>query len=257
MSAKRGGSLLLVVLAFAAVASFACASASPALAQERSKRNDSSRSEGPRSEGPRSEDLRGDAQRTDNRRGDGPRGEGRGPRGDARSPRDFAPPPRGFDSPRGFDQSPRPFDGPQEATAKAGFLFIDGEYLHPPYEIRHEDDGVTVNGQKLTCNPPPPEFSSFGRGFGGPPRPEQLLRGFVGRLQRELSANGVVLSFADQPFVQLDSSTSTEFLQAMVVSDGKRDVRRAEVRERLPDNFDRNVWDDWIENYVPPPDFVR
>lgn len=252
MSVKRGGGLLLVVLAFAAAASFACTSDSPALAQERSKRNDSSRSEGPRSEGPR-----GDAQRTDNRRGEGPRGEGRGPRGDTRSPRDIGPPPRGFDSPRGFDQPPRPFDGPQEATAKAGFLFIDGEYLQPPYEIRHEDDSVTVNGQKLTCVPPPPEFSGFGRGFGGPPRPEQSLRSLVGRLQRELSGNGVVLSFADQPFVQFDNSTSSDLLRSFTTSDGQRDVRQAEVSQRLPENFDKKVWFDWIENFDPPADLVR
>ena len=78
--------------------------------------------------------------------------------------------------PRGFDQPPRPFDGPQEATAKAGFLFIDGEYLSPPYEIRHADDGITVNGRQLTCNPPPPDSFGFGRGFGGPQRTEHSSR---------------------------------------------------------------------------------
>jgi hypothetical protein len=252
MSAKRGGGFLLVVLAFAAAASFACANASLVLAQERSKRSD-----GPRSEAQRSDNRTGDGPRAEGPRGNGRGPRGDGPRGDGRPPREFGPPPRGFDSPRGFDQPPRPFDGPQQATAKAGFLFIDGDYLAPPYEIRHEDDSVTVNGRKLTCVPPPPEFPGFGRGFGGPPRTEQLLRGLVGRLQRELTANAVVLSFADQPFVQFDISTSSDLLRSMVLSDGQRDVRRAEVRQRLPDDFDKNVWDDWIENYVAPPDFAR
>src|SRR5437879_4292042 len=111
MSAKRGGDFLLLVLASSAAALLACAIAAPAFAQD------------------------GRA-----------RGEGRGPREfrspSDRPPRDFGGPPRGFDSP------PRPPEGPQEATAKAGFLFIDGEYLPPSYEIRHAEDGVTVNGRK-------------------------------------------------------------------------------------------------------------
>src|SRR5947207_492108 len=106
--------------------------------------------------------------------------QGRRDREEGRPPRDFRsapdrPPPRGFESSRGFD-------APQEATVKTGFLFLDGEYLSPPYEIRFADDSVTVNGRKLTCIPPPPDSFGYGRGFGGPPRGEQSWRSLVGRL---------------------------------------------------------------------------
>jgi hypothetical protein len=258
MPAKRGGSFSIRGLASAAAAFLLCAIAALALAQD-GPRSEGTRSEGTRSEGAHSEGTRGENRRGDGARGDGPRGNGRGGR-DFRSttdrpPRD--PLSRGFDSPRGFDQSSRAFDGPLEATAKGGFLFIDGEYLPPPYEIRYTDDAVTVNDRQLTCIPPLPEFYGYGRGFGGPPRPEQSLRSLVGRLQRELGTNAVILSFADQPFVQFDTTTTTDLLRSMILSDGQRDVRRTEVRQRLPDSFDKDVWDNWIENYEPPAELTR
>src|SRR5205823_5785363 len=136
---------------------------------------------------------------------------------EGRPSRDFrsAPerPPRGFDPPpRGFEPPSRSFDGPMEATAKTGFLFIDGEYIPPPYEIRYADESVTVNGRKLTCVPPPPPFYGYGRGFGGPPRTDQSWRSLVTGLKSQFDSNGVAISFADQPLFQPDTSTSYDLL---------------------------------------------
>ncbi len=262
MPANRGGRFSDRGFAPAAAVVVLCAMLLCAMASLLLAQDGQPRGEGAGGETSRSEALRGDAFRGEGRRGNGPRGDdfrGSGGPRDFRSSSDRPPrdPPRGFDSPRGFEQGPRPFDGPLEATAKGGFLFIDGEYLPPPYEIRFADDTVTVNDRKLACIPPPPDFGGFGRGFGGPPRAEQAWRSLVGRLQRELSSNAVILVFADQPLVQFDASTTTDLLRSMVVTDGRRDFRRTEVGQRLPDNFDKAVWENWIENYEPPADFTR
>src|SRR2546423_3226562 len=116
MPAKRSDDCSVAVYAYAVIAVLALAAASPTIAQGR-------------------------------------RDEGRFPR-DPRSTPDR--PPRPYDSPpRGFEPPPRFSDAPLEATVKTGFLFLDGEYVAPPYEIRYADESVTVNGRKLTCIPPP------------------------------------------------------------------------------------------------------
>src|SRR5262245_12707959 len=77
-------------------------------------------------------------------------------------------PPRDFGGP-GMPP-PRPFESPTEATVQSkGYLFVDGKYIDPPYEIRFADEFLFINDHKLTCIPPPRGGDS-GRGFG-PQRP--------------------------------------------------------------------------------------
>ena len=88
----------------------------------------------------------------------------------------------------------RGYDGPMEATVKGkGFLFLDGEYLPPPYEIRYAEDKLTVNGRELTCIPPPRSFG--GRGFGSSRGGEPSWRHMVNELSSHLMGDSVVLSF--------------------------------------------------------------
>ncbi len=39
---------------------------------------------------------------------------------------------------------------PSVIGANAGYLFVDGQYLQPPYDIQMTDDLVTINGQEFT-----------------------------------------------------------------------------------------------------------
>jgi hypothetical protein len=176
----------------------------------------------------------------DSRGGDSRRGEfrGGGPRGDF---------------PGGPGRPPFPdFDRqqPTEATIKnRGFVFVDGEYLAPPYEIRFADGRFLVNDREFTCQPPAQEFG--GRGFGPPRGGMSSWRSAINMVQNQLSGDGIVMSFKDQPYVQLDSTTVYELLQSMTTQ-AERSMRQIRVMERLPEEFDQEVWDAWIRDFVPP-----
>jgi uncharacterized protein YeaO (DUF488 family) len=173
----------------------------------------------------------------------------------AQGPRDFddwRPPPREFRG-GGPGQPPfsRGYDGPTEATVKRGFVFVDGEYLAPPYEIRYADGKLSVNGRELTCLPPQRPFG--GRGFGPGRGNEPSWRFMMNELPSHLGNQGVVLSFKDQPYWAPDSATSYELLMSMT-TEKNRSLRQVEVMNRLPEDFDKQVWDAWIRDFTPPED---
>jgi hypothetical protein len=146
----------------------------------------------------------------------------------------------------------RPFEPPGEATSKQGYLFVNGEYLSPPYQIRLVDNALTVNGQPLECRPP---LRGFGRSFG--PRPsDSSWRYMLSEVLTQLTSDLVVLCFKDQPYVVLDSSGSYDLLKTMTTERG-RAVRQLSVRELLPEEFDKTVWDEWIERFDPPGELLH
>jgi len=158
---------------------------------------------------------------------------------------------------------------PTEASAAKGFVFIHGEYLPPPYEIRYAEGEVAINGHKLTCLPTRgfhgPGYGGrfFGPGYG-PGRSSDPWRPLVGELAQHLASDTVVMSFADQPLVVFASSAATYDLLKMLTrgSSGATNSNSAKVMpvsylEQLPENFDRAVWDQWIGSFEPPANLVQ
>src|SRR5262245_60089875 len=94
-----------------------------------------------------------------------------------------------------------------EQPIETGYLFLDGQYLAPPYKIRLQSDCVTVNGRPLPCRPPEQEV--FGRPGFAPDRrfenPDPLRRLAV-HVGSQLMAQSVVMAFTDQPLVILDGT---------------------------------------------------
>jgi hypothetical protein len=165
--------------------------------------------------------------------------EGRGPGGGHRG---YGPPPERFGPP-----PDRGYEPPTTATAKGGYLFIDGEYLAPPYDIRLEEERLLVNEREMTCVPP--QRSYGGRGSG--PQREPTRRWSVGELYGYLHNNNVVMSFANQPFLVLDTNSAYDLFKSLTAKE-QRSLRQVSVMEKLPEEFDRQVWDKWISRFVPP-----
>jgi len=171
---------------------------------------------------------------------------------------------------RGFGPPPPPgFEIKTEAVAKDGYVFVDGEYVSWPYELKLTESGLTINGRELTCQPP---RRDFGRGGFGPPRggdqrggeqrsgeqrgADQPWRRMVSVLDGELNSGGVIFSFAGQPMIEFDRSTAYDLFKAITPREG-RSLSQVAVAEKLPTDFDRKVWDDWISTFVMPDDLRR
>lgn len=153
----------------------------------------------------------------------------------------------------------RGFDGPTEAVVeKKGFVFIDGEYLPPPYKIEYVEGKLRVNDRELTCQPP----RAFGGrgfgpgGFGGRGGGEPTWRFSVSEMATQLGNQCVVLSFKDQPYVVLDTATSNDLLLALTPTKG-RSMRQLDIMSRLPEDFNKKVWDEWIGGFQPPDDLCK
>jgi len=145
-------------------------------------------------------------------------------------------------------------DSPLEITVEKGYLFIDGEYIPPPYEVRCDAEKLSINGREISCKPPQREFS--GRGFGGgfgPRGNDFSLRYFFSQLHGQLALDFVVMSFEGQPFISFDTSHTYDLLKSMIFT-GSRSVRQVAVRNQLPAEFNRGVWDKWISDFQPPDD---
>lgn len=178
-------------------------------------------------------------------------------------PRPF--PGRGF-GPRG-EEFRRP-DLPEEATASKGFLFLEGEYIPPPYEIRYVEGEVTVNGVKLTCKP---MRNTFGMGYGGrsfgggfSAGRNDPWRPLVNELAQHLATDTVVMSFADQPLVVFASTRATYDLLKMLTrgSSSATNSNSAKVLpvsylEQLPESFDREVWDQFMRDFKSPAELTQ
>jgi len=206
-------------------------------------------------------------------------------------------PRRGFGTPPfsregGEARWPEP---PTEVKATKGFVFLDGVYLPPPYEIRYADNALSINGQQLTCQPTRSNYGPGGRGFGyygggghggygpagsgsggygsggpggfgpgGSGRASEPWRFMVSELAQQLAGDSVVMSFPEQPLVVLGSSGATYDLlkklnggsSAGNDSEGKA-VIPVSFLQHLPEGFDHAVWNEWIDGYKPPADLRK
>jgi hypothetical protein len=153
------------------------------------------------------------------------------------------------------------------ATLTKGFVFLNGEYLSPPYEIREGEQSVIINGQALPSLLPDLEAARRDglrmegpRGEGprgpgqpgmGPPRGNPIRYQAL-EILRQLEGNGVILAFAEQPLIRLDGGSTYELFK-LLLSDGDY-VKRVSLVERLPAELDRDLWNGWLDRYAPPPE---
>lgn len=159
---------------------------------------------------------------------------------------------------RGGRMGGPPVEWPQEVTAQEGYLFVEGEYVSPPYHFQVTEQGLLLEGKPVGCALPRvgPGFGGMGPGIGlgsfGPPRSSEMLwRRVLFEIEQHLLHRCAVLLFEGQPVLLLDSSATYELLASLTQVEG-RSLRQVSLQQRLPPEFDRELWDAWITHFVPP-----
>jgi hypothetical protein len=183
----------------------------------------------------------------------------------------------GGEAPDGSPDSEAP-----ELPVRDGYVFLDGEYLPPPYVFKLTKTGLAINGRELTCKVPQ-RFSygmrgpgggegfgggGFGRsgfdgsGFGGPRSDAGVRRGSLAsnpwrrqafELPRQLMLGCAVLAFRDQPLVVFEVEDTYNLLKSLTTVEG-RAMRWVGLLEHLPAGFNADRWDEWISGYQSPAD---
>lgn len=117
-----------------------------------------------------------------------------------------------------------------------GFLFIDGEYLKPPYMVVQTQDALAVNGRVI-------------RSLLDSRDAEQKYAGI--ELGSALEQHSVVVLNSWEPPINITSGTDVGRFLQMMTSDEKT------IREQAL-QFDRNdTWKQWVQEFEAPQDFVR
>lgn len=175
---------------------------------------------------------------------------------------------RGNEPPRrgGDDRAP-PRRPEVDLLVDAGYVFIDRQYLAPPYKLSDRDGNLSINGVVVTRQrdkraEPWPGSRGPDDGFRGERRPppgpgwsRPGPGGFPGDrgarwLEGVLKLDGVVFAFREQPIVVADSGASVDLLKSLVGSDDAEALES--FLATLPPQESQQEWKDWITGYSMP-----
>lgn len=138
----------------------------------------------------------------------------------------------------------------------AGFLFVDGTYLAPPYVVSRQGDEILINAVVVERARPQDSASSEHHGnrrSGSRGRPR--FRYSVLEIEELLADDGAVIAFDGVPAIAIAQQLAVEFLNSLVLTQD-RNERRYEMAGLAADDVDSETWDEFIRSFSPSADLV-
>ena len=129
-----------------------------------------------------------------------------------------------------------------------GSLFIEGEYLQPPYRVHLAEDKVVVNDR--TIDLPAPAVCDELETVSAR---DLALKAFH-MLRGELRMGNVVCLFREQPFVALGSQGRRDFLNRVIGNETTEEAA-ARLASVLPFGLNRDVWNNFLNTVQVPHEF--
>jgi len=136
------------------------------------------------------------------------------------------------------------------APLSSGLVFLEGEFLSPPYVVRSEGEQVLINDRPVLAH------SRADR--PGPWQDPRMNRSAMSlrldEVTSALVAGNVLLSFDGQPLAVLSRSAAGYHLLALITREPHAD--RTIVERELPDGFDTEQFQQWIASYQSTPELT-
>ena len=152
-----------------------------------------------------------------------------------------------------------------------GYLFVDGQYVAPPFEFRTDERGVLINDvfidftslglteqdffkwEMVPETSPPDDGRDLEVRFRRKPvQPQYPLRNVEPYLE---TRNVVVVNSGSAPTVLTEGVAGYEFLKLIATADRRMNVAVADLEKF--GNIDRPQWCQWIQTFQPSDDLMR
>jgi hypothetical protein len=157
--------------------------------------------------------------------------------------------------PRGQAFGQPPFGQPDLGSLlkdAQGLLFINDRFVPLPCAMRVESDQLVVADLVVACKP---AYEEEQRPFRQR-RPAANARYLGHELANHLAIPQVVVAIADQPLVVISNPRVQNSLLRKLARLESDSVQPVSYLEDLPDGFDRDVWNEWVAEFQPTPEFV-
>lgn len=139
-------------------------------------------------------------------------------------------------------------NGTPQLEVHAGYVFLNGEYISPPYQIEFSESVVSINEATL-------DLSVFDAWKNEKKRRNGIARSHAQQVRRNLrdllDGDGSLVLFEEEPFQAFHGNHSYELLNVLVREEA-RDAFNNGERDWLPSGVDETAWATWISEFECP-----
>jgi hypothetical protein len=142
----------------------------------------------------------------------------------------------------------------QQLESATGFLFIDCQYIAPPYQVELVEDQVVVNGVPLSCRAPGEDLAAPFQARWGP-RPFQTIGD---RLTMALQSDEFMIALPDEPLVVLSNVSDQQQLLKLLGATSAPSLEIKNVSANFsPPGIDVDAWNEFVQRFERSPAFLE
>lgn len=137
-----------------------------------------------------------------------------------------------------------------KSQSELGYVFIDGQYLSPPYTVEAAAGSLQINSQAVRSQRSAPERSQRRGG-----RHRESDEGSYRYLGEMLDQDSIVVSLPGQPLVFISDPGARYDLFSRLMKRNQRAVTDVAFTYQVPAGMDQKAWHEWIARFTPTPGF--